>query len=62
MTRCTCGYDGDPTVFGECRTCAPEPESVHAPTIQAELDRLERPYETTLRDPYDMDDDERSGR
>lgn len=50
MTRCTCGYDGDPTVFGECRTCAPEPESVYAPVLQSELDRLERPYERTLSD------------
>lgn len=30
----------DPVVFGGCRSCPPE--SVHAPTIQAELDRLER--------------------
>lgn len=39
--RCTCGYDGDPVVFGACRTCHPEPESVHADNIQSELDRVE---------------------
>lgn len=38
----------DPVVFGACRNCPLE--STNAVTLQAELDRLERPYETTLSD------------
>ena len=47
--RCGCPDDAnshvdggyrDPVVFGPCRTCPPE--SAHARTLAAELDRLER--------------------
>lgn len=45
--RCGCTDQGDPTVFGQCRKCHPEPESIPQPA--------EHPWETTL------DESERGG-
>lgn len=53
--RCGCHDQGDETVFGQCRQCHPEPESVHASGLQRELDRLEHPYERTLA-PDELED------
>lgn len=52
-SRCTCGYDGDPLVFGECRTCYPKPTLVTSEALMfAEKAGIpwpeERPYEQTL--------------
>lgn len=61
--RCGCPAQGDEIVFGPVHECWPE--SKHAANLAAELDRLEREdpaVQAVLRDPYDMDDDERSGR
>jgi hypothetical protein len=52
--RCGCYDQADDIVFGPRHQCTSKPalvdESKHAANLQAELDRLERPYELTLSD------------
>lgn len=55
--------DGRGCQMEDCPRHGGEPEGAHVASLQAELDRLEREdpavQAAVLRDPYDMDDDER---
>lgn len=41
-SRCSCGYDGYPTVFGECRTCFPDPNPETVDLFGALLGAIDR--------------------